>query len=236
MKRAILTAALLTVVGLAACSSSESGAASASAGASTSATGSASDGAALPEGWARVEVEGEGFSIGIPEEWQRLSAEDFQDSGALEAMQDANPEAADAIAQAQQALANGQLQFFAFETGDRTQEAGFAANVNVLNVGDPGSQTIEDIADDIAQSIPQQIPVKGEVETETTTLPAGEAAVVRYVWTLELPNGESMDLAVTQYAVVTDEDGYVISLASPAEFADEYDAMWETMAESFAVE
>jgi hypothetical protein len=163
------------------------------------------------------------------------SAEDLGNSSAFDDLAEENPEAAAALEQAAQAIEDGSMQFFAFDTGERTAETGFATNLNVLNVGDPGDVTAAEVADQMAVALPQQIPVDGEIQTDTTTLPAGEAAVVDLEWTLT-EGGEAIALAVRQYAIITTADGYIISMTTPRQFAAELTETWEMIAESFQLE
>jgi hypothetical protein len=197
-----------------------------------SASASADDGA--PTGWTRAH--GEGFSIAVPEAWQPLSAADLADSGIFDTMREANPDAAAVLDQAQTALETGQLALFAFDPGQRTTETGFAANLNIIPVTDVGGGDLQDAADQMSQVIQLQIPVIGEIATDTTTLPAGEAAVIAYQWTVGLPSGESVDVAVTQYLVVTGDDGYILTMTGIGEDSAADAARWEQMAGTFREE
>lgn len=185
----------------------------------------------LPDGWSRVP--GDGFSIGLPDTWESLTASDIADSGVLDQMREDNPDAAAAIDQAESAMRSGQVQLFAFDPGPRTSETGFATNVNVIRVGDTDGEPIEDLADQIAAGVQLQIPVEGEIETSTTTLPAGEAAVLTYRWNLNAPGDQTFDVAVTQYLIVTDGDAYIVTFSGLGEAVDDDRATWETMAASF---
>jgi hypothetical protein len=185
----------------------------------------------LPDGWSRVQ--GDGFSIGLPDTWESLSAADIADSGVLDQMREDNPAAAAAIDQAEAAMRSGQVQLFAFDPGPRTVDSGFATNVNVIHVGDTGGEAIADLADQIAAGVQLQIPIEGEIQSDTTTLPAGEAAVLTYRWTLNAPGGQTFDVAVTQYLIVTDGDAYIVTFSGLQEAADDDRAGWEAMAASF---
>lgn len=184
----------------------------------------------LPDGWVRVQ--GDGFSVDVPDSWRTISTADLVDAGAFDAMRAANPESAAVIDQAETAMRAGQIQLFAFDPGTRTAQTGFASNLNVIRIGDPGGEDVESLARQMASAIALQIPISGEVETETTTLPAGDAAVLRYRWTIGLPDGGSADVAVTQYLVVTVTDGYILTMSGVSDFTADDSATWRTMAES----
>ena len=186
-----------------------------------------------PAGWTRVE--GEGFSMTLPEGWRAMAPSDINDSGIFEQLREANPNAAGAIDQAEAALASGQISFFAFDPGERTAQTGFATNVNVIALEDVGGTSVEEATEELAGGIEQVTP-RERIETSTITLPGGEAGVVRYVWTLELPNGGSTELAGTQYIIFDGDRAFVITLTGIEEFAAEDAPRWDQVAESFRVE
>lgn len=185
-----------------------------------------------PAGWTRVDADG--FSLAIPDQWESVSAGEAI-GPALDAMREANPDAAAAIDAAAAAIEAGQVQLFAFDPGPRTAETGFAANVNVINIGDPGSEDLDELAEAMASGIRLQIPTVGEIESDTASLPAGEALILRYPWTVNTPDGGAVDVAVTQYLVLGPE-ARIVTMTGLAEHAAEDAATWRAMAESFRFE
>ena len=148
-------------------------------------------------------------------------------------LRDANPDAGAVIDQAETAMRSGQVQMFAFDPGPRTLASGFANNVNVIHVGDPGDDDLASIAEQVANAVALQVPVEGRIRTSTTTLPAGEAAVLRYRWTVNTPGQGSFPVAVTQYLIVTDGDGYIVTFSGLQADEERDRSTWEAMATSF---
>jgi hypothetical protein len=212
---------LASVLALGACSSGSPG----STGASATESGD------VRSGWTRAEVPDEGFSIGLPDGWDELSADDLGQSGIFEELQSANPDAAGALAQAQDAIESGQIALFAFDAEPDDTTGQFAANVNVINAGE-ASGSASDTAQQMADAIRAQVPVNGEVETDTATLPAGEAGVVRYEWTVA-SGDTSTDVAVIQYAILANGSGYILSCSAASDTLDSYRPIFEQIAESF---
>lgn len=206
-------------------------------GSSPSTDGSPRTDAATPEGWERTVVAGQGFSLALPEEWEPLSARTIGDDDAIGELIEAYPRAAPAIEQGQAAIASGQIALFAFDTGTESIRSGFASNVNAINVG-PVQGTADDAAVDVAEAIQQQIPISGDVETETVTLPAGEAALVRYEWAVEEAEREAIGISVTQYAIIGERsgDGYILSMSTATTAEDRYAEVFRQIAESFMEE
>jgi hypothetical protein len=208
-----------------------------SVGASSSSTalGSPAASGPLPAGWSVAVIDEAGFSIGLPDGWQKLSIEDVNASGAFDALKSANPEAAGVLQQAQDAIASGRIALFAFDGAPTDTSRAFAANVNVINAG-ATSGSARQAADGLANAIRQQVPVEGEVETDTVDLPAGAAGIVRYRWRVADASGAATDVAVTQYAILAGGTGYIVSFSVAADTMDEYGPLIEQMARSFSTD
>lgn len=234
--RAVTLSLLLALAALSACagdggaSGSSLASTSASAGASTGA--SATDGGAgsLPDGWTSAQAEG--FSMGVPEGWLQLSADVLTDTGAIGAAASANPELATILEQVSAAIESGQILFFAIETEPADPEIPFSANVNVLS-GGRTTQDVESAVAEMASGIEASLPVNGEVETEAVSHAAGDAARIRYEWTVTVTDGTAVDVAVTQYVVIADGTAYILSFSVPSAGVDEYGPLIEQMVETF---
>lgn len=204
--------------------------------ASPSADASPAGDAATPDGWQRITVAEQGFSLAVPPEWEELSPDVIGDSGVMDQMREANPDAASALEQAEAAIASGQIALFAFDTSDEGTESGFATNLNAINVG-PVEGTAEDAAAEMAEAIRQQIPITGDVETDTASLPAGDAAVVHYEWQVDDGEGTVTTVTVAQYAIIADSGtGFILSMSAGSDSAGRYEETFRQIAESFREE
>ncbi len=193
--------------------------------------------AATPEGWQRISVAEAGFSLAVPDAWQELSPDVIGDSGVIEDMLEANPDAAGALEQAQAAIASGQIALFAFDATDDGIDSGFATNLNAINVGGPVEGTAEQAAEEVAEAVRQQIPIIGEVGAEAVSLPAGDAALVRYQWEVADAEGTATRVAVTQYAIIASSGtGFILSMSAASDIAERYAGTFRQIAESFREE
>lgn len=227
--------ALALVLTLAACGEdvatpSATETATPSATATATATASASP-TATPETWQRITVDQSGFSLEVPADWEELSADVLADEALLADLAERNPDAASVLEQGQEALENGTIAVFAFDPN--AGDAGFAANLNVINVG-PVAESIEEAAESVAAAIEQQIPVTGPIEVDTTALPAGDAATVTYEWEIARPDGGATPVTVVQYAIVVDSGtGFILSMSAATDDVGGYDETFRHIAESF---
>lgn len=250
MSSLVRTVAIFIAGILAACSSGNdasdradategaAGSAAASAAASVSefaqaAPSEPADGA--PEGFERIVVADAGFSLALPDGWETISAEELSETGVMDELMEANPDAQGPLEQARAALENDQIALFAFDAREESISSGFAANVNAIDVG-PVEGTAEDAGEEIVAAIEDQVPVNGEVSSETVTLPAGEAALIRYEWSVANASGETVDVSVTQYAILAEGGGFVLSMSAATDTLDQYEETFRQIAESFSEE
>jgi hypothetical protein len=227
-RAAAISLALVTIGAVVACGGG--GPAGGASGGPTATPGETQSAGDLPAGWTPAGAEG--FSMGVPEGWLELSADDLTDSGAIGAMASANPDLAPTLEQVRAAIESGQILLFAIDTEPSEPNTNFAANVNVLSGGET-TQSAEDAASDMAAGIEAQLPVSGEVETDTASLPAGEAGIVRYEWTITTADGTPVDVTVTQYAVIAGGTAHILSFTAATATLAEYGPIFEQMAESF---
>lgn len=205
----------------------------ASATASPSPDGTGEADADAPAGWRRISVADQGFSLAVPEGWQELSPDMIADSGVMDGVLEANPDAAGALEQAQAAIEQGSIALFAFDADEERLASGFASNLNAMNVG-PVGDSAEEAAQAMADSVRQQIPITGDVETETTSLPAGEAAVLSYEWEFAGADEAARQVRVRQYAIIGGSgDGFILSMSATSDTYAEYEDVFVQIAESF---
>jgi hypothetical protein len=189
-----------------------------------------------PDGWRRISVAERGFSLAVPEEWEELSPAIIGDSGIMEQLFAANPDAATALEQARAALSSGQIALFAFDTDPAGLDSGFATNLNAIDVG-PVEGTAEQAAEEVADAVRQQIPITGEVESDTVSLPAGDAALISYDWEIDDGEGSTARVSVTQYAILgASGNGYILSMSAASDEAGRYEETFRRIAESFREE
>jgi hypothetical protein len=213
-----------------------SASATASSSVSPSPDATATAAADAPAGWRRIGVAEQGFSLAVPDGWQELSPALLADSGAMDDLREANPDAVGALEQAQAAIEGGDIAIFAFDTDDEGLASGFASNLNAINVG-PVDGSAEEAATEVAEAIRQQIPITGDVEAETAVLPAGDAAVLRYEWEIADAEGAARSVSVAQYAIIgASGSGFILSMSAASDAFAEYEEVFVQIAESFREE
>jgi hypothetical protein len=153
----------------------------------------------------RIELADRGFAVTLPDNWLSV---DLNDKG----IQDALDEGMDQFganfdenlsAQVKNAIKGG-VAFLAYREPDDSAPAGTNVNVIVLPAYGMSLDTLVTLN---KAQLRQMVGENGTIESETVTLPAGEAAVLTYEVTPE--NGDPV--AFEQYFVVGDEKQVILT-------------------------
>ena len=177
-------------------------------------------------GLATYEVASYGFSIGVPSDWQVLSADEALNEEVLDAIRETDPELAPVIDQI--GSESSPIKLFALAPG---ADEGFTTNLNVVVIDDvPEGTTREDY---FAAST-RQLDDLGvtEVEEERVDLPAGEAMVLRYEHSL---GGAPQLLAALQYFLFENGTAYTLTYTTPPSAAERHADEFQRSAESFRI-
>ena len=175
------------------------------------------------------EIESAGFALGIPESWNAASVDDLRESGALDEAAKENPNLAPFFEALRQP--NSVMKFIA---GDPKPREGFATNVNVIVEKLPSGVGAEEYEQANLANIRQGLALEGEIAEERVGLPAGDALRLEYQHGVG-PTDEQVTLAVVQYIVTGEDQGYVLTYTTvPGALAD-YEARFDESAASFSL-
>lgn len=181
--------------------------AAASAAASASASAVATP-AASQATTGRIELPDKGFAVTLPDGWQSFPV----DPVALQKMADAVGTTSPIGQSLQRAIDTGQtaaLSFWAFDMSDATPGS---RNVTVL------TQPAANIPLSLVESaVKGQIASIGgsDIETETVTLPAGEALRLTYTLTVQNAAGDEIKTSQALYWIQTDKRTIVVTGTGP---------------------
>lgn len=185
-------------------------------GSDTTAEDPDDDPAELPGGYELLE--GDGVSIGAPEGWELIAAEDLALGG--EDFSSAFPDAPEGLVEQGLGLFENGAVLVAFDFGGEQ----FADNVNVVEI--PGEAPLEEIEDPAAQQLSS---LGGEViDSAIVEVAAGEALRIEYTLAVALPDGSSVPAEGVQYYIPIDGSTYIVTVSTGSEVADLADVMIET--------
>jgi hypothetical protein len=190
------------------------------------------DGSAPPDvkaGWKRVAPAGQGFSVYLPPQWNSVSTKSADD--AFNSLNAANPQLANLVKDQLGASLSALIKLLAFDTQSPTLAQQFATNMNVV-VAPTGSNISFDQFLQLNVEQLRQTPGLAGLRQERVGLPAGESAIVSSQLTVNAPGG-GQTVAITQYLLVSEARGYIISFSTlPANVAG-YSPLFREIAETF---
>ena len=181
------------------------------------------------DGLETYDLESHGFSIGVPESWEAVSAETVAESEALEELARRNPAVkpfVDAVRRP-----SSPLKFVAV---DPDAEEGFATNVNVVVEPLPEEVSVDEYRDAMLRQLAATgIPARS-VEREEVELPAGRATRFAYETDYDR-EGPGETVRTLQYAFVSGEEAYVVTYSTLPDQAGRYAGEFDASIRSFRV-
>jgi len=187
----------------------------------------------LEPGWTRYEKAEEGFSIALPPGWEQIDMDPQTLEASLDAVSEQNAELATVLeGQARNLVVSG-IKFFGFDMTPGAITTGMATNVNVLVQALGVEMSLDVFAQVSVAQLKNMDMVEGEVSQRRVNLAGGEGLELKYRWKLTTPLGETITVAVTQYAVIRGKDAYMISFGTAADQAERYGDLFWGIAQSF---
>jgi hypothetical protein len=194
---------------------------------------SGSDGgsaATLKSGWTREAPSGQGFSVGLPPGWSSVSTKSADD--AFNSLKSANPELANLVKDQLGASLSSLIRLLAFDVRSPTLAQQFATNLNVV-VAPTGTGVSFDAFLEANLAQLRQTPGLGStLRSQSLELPAGKSAKVTSQLTVNAPGGQQT-VAITQYLLVNDGRGYIISFSTLPSYVGSYSSLFQEVAETF---
>ncbi|MEO6317338.1 MAG: hypothetical protein ABIP36_01005 [Acidimicrobiales bacterium] len=170
----------------------------------------------LPDGYALLE--GDEVSIGAPEGWELVAAEDLARGG--EDFSSAFPDAPEGLLEQGLGLFENGAVLVAFDFSDEQ----FADNVNVVEI--PGEAPLEEIEGPATQQLSS---LGGEVlDSGIVDAGPGEALRIEYTIAVALPDGSSVPAEGVQYYIPINGSTYIVTVSTGSAAADLADVMIET--------
>lgn len=241
MGRARLLGLALVATVAVACEGEPSGTDTAPPGSATTVTTGAAPAtpsrpAATPEGYRRIDVAAEGFTVDVPAGWQDVPYDPEAIRALVESSREANPELA-ALLESSAASPGGEAKLLVVDAGEP------GANLNVLKVPNERPLTADELEEArdalldpaVTSGIDAQLEAAGaqDIRREKAELTAGPALRASYVLPLQSPDGVVRHVAGVQYYVPAVDAVFILSLSTPDPAA--YAADFDRIAQSFAV-
>jgi hypothetical protein len=224
MRRALLLASILVLVGATACRK-RGPAVDPSQG-----TLRPVPKARAESGWPLYEVPAEGFALALPPDWRQFDMNPATFEARFQEMLKKNPELEGMHENLRQQVAKG-IKFFGLH--ESTINTGFATNVNVLRLHQPAEAALDMIAADTLRHLEGVPNVSQPIEHRRVKMVVGESERIRVKMTMQPPRGQTVALAMAQFLFVEGTDAYAVTLTTLSDREAHYMATFEKIGQSF---
>jgi hypothetical protein len=189
----------------------------------------------MENGWTHYEAPAEGFGIALPPNWEQFDLDPDVLQASIEALAENNPAWADVLEeQARYLKASGTLKFLAFDFSTGVVDSPYPSYVEVIRQPVIISKLLlSPYVQNLVKNIERVPTAMKPVSWRRITLPAGDAAEIRFGLQFAGPAGEAITLSVVEYLIPTSQELYTISFSAPMDLAERYDALFEEIAETF---
>ena len=183
-------------------------------------------------GWTLYDMPTVGLAIAAPPSWSVYS---YDEAGREKLSEDLKTKDPDVAARLQNVVQGfeglGSVMLLGLDV-EPADGADFVSNFNIIIEEVGHGLDLDTIADLIIPQIQALLPVASEVEKERIEIPAGDAAVLRYLMDQPLIGGDTARIAVTQYMLINESQGTVVAFSAPSESMDEMSSLFGEMIET----
>lgn len=181
-------------------------------------------------GWPLYEVPAEGFALALPPDWRQFEMNPATFEAKFQDTVKQIPQFEDMQGDLRQQLASG-VKFFGFEGA--TFKMGFVTKVNVFRVRLTPEATLDTVVAEGITDLENLPNITKPIVHERLKMTAGDGERIRLKFTRQMPTGQTVTLAMTQFTLVKGSDCYVVTLWTLADQADKYAPIFEKIGQSF---
>jgi hypothetical protein len=181
-------------------------------------------------GWPLYEKPADGFALTLPPGWKQYEMDRKWLEAALKDEGKRDPAMVNLLRGLEAQLAQG-VRFFGID--ESTLPSGFATNANVLKEPFPGIASLDASADLSLRQLDAWPSIAKPINHARLRIQGGEAERLHYVRSMTMPNGQAVNLAITQYLLVHGNDSYTVTLTTLDKSAAKYESTFDQIGQSF---
>jgi hypothetical protein len=189
--------------------------------------------ATVEPGWTLYSDEVEGFSINVAPKWKRIDVDPETIDSALSVVADQNPGFKSMLSEQVRSLTSAGVKFFAVDLAPEALGTGLATNMNVIRQTPPAKVSLDMFAEINTGVLENLDTVVGPVSHKRVNLGGTAAEKVTYGMEIKTASGKTVQMAGTQYYVLSGKDVYIITLCTSVDQAADYAPVFEKIAQSF---
>ncbi len=182
-------------------------------------------------GWTLYPLPQEGFAISVPTSWAAQNFDPATLASLMQKVQEKNPQYAKTLGSQAPQMAAAGIKFIAIDLTPQPDAPNFATNLNVIHLAIPPGVTMDNFVNTNVTQL-ESSGVTKSINHRRVKLPAGDAEELRYIAAMAISGAEKTQIAITQYLILHNRDGYVLTLTTDPKLDAKYFPTFEKIARS----
>jgi hypothetical protein len=188
----------------------------------------------LPSGWILYELQTSKFALALPSEWKRLDLSPGGLENSLAVVGELNPNYKGVLSgQTLRNLITSGFRFYALDLSPEALSARFPVSVNVLKLDVGIALPLDSVVSLVLEQLKNTADSTVPITHRRVTLSNIQAEEIKYGAKLATLTGAPFIFMVTQYVFLNGTIEYVITFGSPREVTENYNPIFEQIAQSF---
>jgi len=150
----------------------------------------------------------------------------------MQQVQEKNPQYAKTLGSQAPQMAAAGIKFIAIDLASHPEAPNLATNLNVIHHSISQSVTMDNYVSTNLKQL-EDSGIAKSITHRRVKLPAGEAEELRLTVTMVITGAEKMQVATTQYLILHNREGYVLTLTTDPKLDAKYFPTFEKIAKSF---
>jgi hypothetical protein len=187
----------------------------------------------LDAGWTLATIQAEGFAIGLPPGWVKFDLSQGDLDTILASMSQSNPNLASALSgQVASLMAQG-IKLYAVDQNS-IAGTGFATNLNIAKEPSSDVANLDQLAKQAMDEIKTQFNTSQNITffKNRADLNSGQAERVMYNLNLNMPNGQPLSVAFTQYLAIYGGNAFILTYTTTNAQSSQYLATFDKSAKT----
>ncbi|MBM3131160.1 MAG: hypothetical protein FJ009_21365 [Chloroflexi bacterium] len=182
-------------------------------------------------GWTLHSLPQDGFAISVPTSWAAQPSDPAALASLMRQVQEKNPQYAKVLGSQAPQMAAAGIKFIAIDLTPQPEAPNFATNLNVLRHTIPSATTFDAYVNTNVKQL-QDSGIAKSITRRRVKLPAGDAEEIRYAAAMAITGAEKTQMALTQYLLVRNQQGYVLSFTTDPKLDAKYFPLFEKIVRS----
>ena len=187
--------------------------------------------ATADSGWTLYPLPQEGFAVSVPSSWAAQTFDPATLASLMQQVQEKNPQYAKTLGSQTPQMAAAGIKFIAIDLTSQPETPNFATNLNIIHQAVSQGVTMDSYVNTNLKQL-QDSGVAKSITHRRIKLTAGELEEIRYTAAMAITGTEKTQMALTQYLILHNREGYVLSFTTDPKLDAKYFPTLEKIAKS----